>query len=75
MVFGKRFTAYMNNYPNADKPSANRCSKLSYNELRSIAKNLYRANDDAKNELYNYPHMNRTDLSNSVYHAMGTLLK
>ena len=73
MAFGKRFKAYMKNYPNAAKPSANRCSLLPYGELRSMAKNMYNANDDSKANLYKYQHMTKTDLANAVYRALGTL--
>ena len=73
MAFGKRFKAYMNNYPNAAKPTANRCSLLPYNELRSMAKNMYNANNDSKANLRQYQHMTKRELSNAVYRALGTL--
>ena len=73
MAFGKRFKAYMNNYPNAATPSANRCSMLPYNELRTMARTMYHANRNTKVELFHYQNMNKKDLGNAVYRAMGVL--
>ena len=73
MAFGKRFNAYMKKYPNAAVPSANRCSQLPYNELRTMAKTMYYDNRDSKIQLYRYQNMTKTNLANAVYHAMGTL--
>ena len=73
MAFGKRFKTYMKNYPNAATPTANRCSKLPYNELRTMAKNMYFANGNSRMELYHYQNMTKHNLANAVYRAMGTL--
>lgn len=73
MAFGKRFKAYMKRYPNVN-PTANRCSELPYVELRSMAKNLYFENNESKEYLQKYQNMKHQDLSNAVYHAMGTLV-
>lgn len=73
MNYGKRFTKYINVFPNATKPSTNRCSTLPYNELKAMAKNLYHNNRDAKIELYKYQNMPAHELKNSVYRALGTL--
>ena len=73
MKFGKLFKNYMNNYPNAALPTANRCSMLPYNELRSMAENMYHANRETKVELYHYQNMNKRELTNAVYRALGAI--
>jgi len=73
MKFGKLFKNYMNNYPNAAVPTANRCSKLPYNELRSMAKNMYHANRDTKVELNHYQNMTKRQLTHAVYRALGAI--
>jgi hypothetical protein len=73
MKYGKKFTKYMNTFPNAAKPSANRCSALPYNELKAMAKNIYHNNRDAKVELYKYQNMPKNELVNSVFRALDTL--
>lgn len=67
MKFGKLFKKLIANYPEFANLSANRCSLLTYKELRAIAKALYPAH---KNILYKYFFKNKADLAATVYNAM-----
>lgn len=73
MIYGKRFKKYMQTFPDAAKPSTNRCSTLPYGELKAMAKNIYHNNRDAKVELYKYQNMPANELRNSVFRALDTL--
>lgn len=70
MKYGKLFKKLIANYPQFNNLSSNKCSGLSYKELRAIAKALY-PND--KNTLNRYFFKTREDLAKVVYKALGNL--
>ena len=72
-MFGKRFRAYMRNYPEAQKPTQNRCSKLQYSELKNMAKTMYHYSDGTKERLFKYQNMPKAELAGAVYDALGYL--
>lgn len=70
MKFGKKFSNLIAHYPQFANLSANRCSKLSVNELRAIAKVLYPHNKDL---LYKYICNSKDSLANKVYLALNNV--
>ena len=77
MKYGKLFRDYIEKYNH--KPSTNRCSTLSYKELKQMAKNMYPnvkqrciifAED---NMLLGYMKMSHHQLSKAVYQALDYL--
>lgn len=70
MKFGKLFTKLIQQYPEFATLSANRCSSLTYKELKSIAKKLYPTN---KELLIEYMRKSREDLAANIYKALKTL--
>ena len=70
MKFGKKFSKLIAIYPEFVNLSANRCSKLSYKELKSIAKVLYPNNKELLHKYVNNSHQN---LAKLVYTALGRL--
>ena len=73
MNYGKRFTKYINRFPDAERPSANRCSMLSYRELRTMAKNMYSVNNNTRGALNNYQRTPQAGLANMVYRALDEI--
>ena len=67
MKFGKLFKKLILTYPEFANLSANRCSLLTYKELRAIAKVLYPANKDI---LARYFFKTKKELAEAVYTAM-----
>lgn len=70
MKFGKLFKKLIAAHPEFANLSANKCSALTYKELRAIAKALYPAN---KIILARYIFKTRVDLAKVVYSAMKNL--
>ena len=70
MKFGKLFKKLIAKYPEFSNLSANRCSLLTYKELRAIGKVLYPTN---KEILKKYFSMNKEDLAKNIYLAMSRL--
>lgn len=70
MKYGKLFTKLISIYPEFANLSANKCSLLTYKELRAIAKALYPSNKDI---LARYFLKNHDDLAAVVYKAMCNL--
>lgn len=70
MVYGKLFKRLIKSYPEFSNLSANKCSELTYKELRAIAKALY---PDNKQVLAKYFFQTREDLAKMVYKALLTL--
>lgn len=70
MTFGKLFTKLIQQYPEFATLSANRCSLLTYKELKSMAKKLYPTNKDI---LVGYMRKSREDLAAIIYKALKTL--
>lgn len=77
MKYGKLFRAYIEKHNHT--PSTNRCSTLSYKELKQMAKNMY---PDVKqccdifldhNMLFDYMKMPHNQLSKAVYQALNYL--
>ena len=67
MKFGKLFKKLIAKYPQFANLSNNKCSLLTYKELRAIAKALY-PND--KETLNRYFLKHKADLAYSVYNAL-----
>lgn len=70
MKFGKLFTKLITNYPEFATLSANKCSDLTYKELRAIAKVLYYRDKDT---LSRYFFKTKGDLAKMVYQALRNL--
>lgn len=70
MKFGKLFKKLIATHPEFANLSANRCSLLTYKELRAIAKALYPTN---KVTLAKYFMQTKEDLAMMVYNALKTL--
>lgn len=70
MKFGKLFKKLIAAHPEFANLSANKCSALTYKELRAIAKALYPTN---KVILAKYIFMTRGDLASAVYTVMKNL--
>lgn len=70
MKYGKLFTKLITTYPEFANLSANKCSELTYKELRAIAKVLYPTN---KGALTRYFFKSKNDLAKSVYMALKSL--
>lgn len=70
MKFGKLFKKLIATYPEFANLSANKCSLLTYKELRAIAKELYPTNKDI---LYRYFFKTKEDLAAAVYSAMKNM--
>lgn len=70
MKFGKLFKKLIAAHPEFANLSANKCSALTYKELRAIAKALYSTN---KITLARYFLKTREDLAKAVYSAMKSL--
>lgn len=70
MKFGKLFKKLIAAYPEFANLSANKCSALTYKELRAIAKVLYPTN---KAILARYFFKTKVDLAKVVYSAMKSL--
>lgn len=70
MKFGKLFSKLIIKFPEFTNLSANRCSLLTYKELRAIAKALYPENKDVLNK---YFFKTKRDLANAVYVAMNNM--
>ena len=77
MKYGKLFREFINTYDYA--PSKNRCSSLSYNELKTMAKFMYYdiveviKHDKRYNPLDMYMRQNRAELQINVYKALRIL--
>ena len=70
MKFGKVFSKFITKFPEFTNLSANRCSLLTYKELRAIAKALYPEHKDVLNR---YFFKTKRDLANAVYVAMNNM--
>lgn len=70
MKFGKLFKRLIAYYPQFSNLSANRCSDLTYKELRAIAKELYYRDKDTLNR---YFFKTKGDLAKMVYAALRNL--
>ena len=70
MKYGKLFTKLIELYPEFKNLSANKCSLLTYNELRAIAKVLYPANKDTLNK---YIFFSKDKLAAAVYLTLRKL--
>ena len=70
MVYGKLFKKLQAAHPEFKNLSANRCSKLTYKELKNIAKVLY---PDHKMVLKNYQSSNHDKLAGMVYRSLCEL--
>ena len=70
MKFGKVFSKFITKFPEFTNLSANRCSLLTYKELRAIAKALYPTHKDI---LDKYFFKTKKDLARVVYTAMSNL--
>lgn len=70
MKFGKKFSKLIAMYPQFANLSANRCSNLTFGELKSIAKVLYPTN---KAILYKYVCNSKQNLAQKVYLALNNL--
>ena len=70
MKFGKLFKKLIATHPEFANISANKCSALTYKELKAIAKALYPTN---KITLARYFFKTREDLAKVVYSAMKSL--
>lgn len=74
MKYGPLFRGYIRDYNHT--PSANRCTKMPYKELKQMAKNLYLDvkeecnmwNDN--NPLSEYMRMSKEQLPNAVWNAL-----
>lgn len=77
MKYGKLFKGFITTY--GYTPSSNRCSTLSYNELKTIAKFMYYdvvevcKTDNIHNPLDMYMRQSRLDLMGNVYKALRIL--
>lgn len=77
MKYGKLFKCYINEY--GHKPSDTRCSRLSYKELKEMAKNMYTDVKEScnmwndENPLLNYTRMTKNELPKAVYDALTYL--
>lgn len=67
MKFGKLFKKLIAAHPEFANLSANKCSLLTYKELRAIAKALYPTN---KNTLARYFLKTKSDLAKAVFSTM-----
>lgn len=70
MKFGKLFKKLIAAHPEFANLSANKCSLLTYKELRAIAKTLYPTNKDILNR---YFFKTKEELAAAVYTAMTNL--
>lgn len=70
MKFGKLFKKLIAAHPEFANLSANKCSLLTYKELRAIAKALYPTNKDT---LAKYFLKNKEELAAAVYTALKSL--
>lgn len=70
MKFGKLFKKLIAAHPEFVNLSANKCSLLTYKELRAIAKALYPTN---KITLARYFFKTKADLAKAVFSAMKSL--
>lgn len=70
MKYGKLFKKLIAAHPEFANLSANRCSKLTYKELRAIAKALYPTNQLILNR---YFFQTREGLAKMVYNALRNL--
>lgn len=70
MKYGKLFKKLIANYPQFANLSANKCSDLTYKELRAIAKVLYYKDKDTLNR---YFFKTKGDLAKMVYMALKNL--
>lgn len=70
MNYGKLFKKLIANYPEFANLSANKCSLLTYKELRAIAKVLYHTNKDI---LSHYFLKSKENLAKAVYMAMKNM--
>ena len=70
MKFGKLFKKLIAAHPEFANLSANKCSLLTYKELRAIAKALYPTNKIA---LARYFFKTKGDLAKAIFSAMKSL--
>lgn len=70
MKFGKLFKKLIAAHPEFNNLSANRVSKLTYKEMRAIAKTLYPTNKEVLNR---YFMANKEILTKMVYRALLNL--
>lgn len=70
MNYGKLFKKLMAAHPEFANLSANKCSALTYKELRAISKVLY---PDCKDTLTKYFLMTKEALAKAVYTALKKL--
>jgi hypothetical protein len=70
MKFGKLFTKLINRFPQFVNLSANKCSLLTYKELREIAKILYKHYPNDLQKYFMKPH---EELAKMVYTALKNL--
>lgn len=70
MKFGKLFSKLIVAHPEFNNLSANRVSKLTYKEMRAIAKTLYPTNKEILNK---YFMVSKDKLANMVYKALLNL--
>jgi hypothetical protein len=70
MKFGKLFTKLIAIYPEFATLSANKCSELTYTELRIISHKLY---STQKELLHNYFLKPKEELAKTVYQALCKL--
>ena len=79
MKYGYLFNCYINEY--GHEPSQNKCSALSYKELKTMAKNMYKDIKEKCNEfnvinpLYDYTRMPKETLPKAVYNALNYLYR
>lgn len=67
MKYGRLFTKFRTKYPDYGHFTSNKCSELTYKELRNMAHLMY---SDHKDVLRNYFMKNKEDLSKMVYKAL-----
>ena len=79
MRYGPLFRNYIEDYNHT--PSTNRCTTLSYKELKQMAKNMYNNVKELceeyadENPLTNYTRMTKAELPLAVYNALTYLYK
>lgn len=73
MKYGKLFKGYRNDFNIADDFTANKVSKLTYKEIRTMAKNLR-----TKNDQYipaRYVNLNKEMLGHCVYKTLRAMYR
>lgn len=78
MKYGRLFKNYMGDFDHT--PSNNRCTLLPYNELKTMAKNMYPiikldmiAGHVRHNPLTNYMRLSKNELALAVYDALNLM--